>query len=521
MTRQLSIPTIITATLLLGGCMVGPDFVRPEAPYLDSWTQGSSGLPVNSKTGFTSRSEAVADWWTLFKDPTLNAFVNEAYQQNLQLEAAGARVYQARAQLGIARGELFPQQQQGFADGKYLSISKNDPFVQEAERFVDINTEFTRYQVGFDAGWEIDIWGKIRRDVQSAKANLAAKIASYDDVLVTLTGDIAATYVTVRELQALISVARSNAALQKKSLDIAKLKFENGTTTELDIDEATARYNDTLSIIPELEGELAEAYNAMSVLLGETPGKIKPRMEKKYGRMPVIPAQVAVGVPADMLRRRPDIRAAEYRAAAQSAQIGVAQADLYPAFTISGAIAVNSKEVATLFTKNSFDAFINPGFTWNFLNYGRIRNNVRAQDAKFQELLLDYENTVLKAYAEVETSITAFFKAKQQTVYLYRSVKAAKDAEARVLDQYRDGTAGYDRVLDAQRQIFTSESRLVSARADVLTNLIAIYKGIAGGWIPPNVKGFVNDKTRAQMEQRTNWGKLLESAPDGVDQPKS
>ena len=216
MTRQLSIPAIFTATLLLGGCMVGPDFVRPEAPYLDSWTQGSSGLPVNSKTGFTSRSEAVADWWTLFKDPTLNAFVNEAYQQNLQLEAAGARVYQARAQLGIARGELFPQQQQGFADGKYLSISKNDPFVQEAERFVDINTEFTRYQVGFDAGWEIDIWGKIRRDVQSAKANLAAKIASYDDVLVTLTGDIAATYITVRELQALISVARSNAALQTK-----------------------------------------------------------------------------------------------------------------------------------------------------------------------------------------------------------------------------------------------------------------------------------------------------------------
>lgn len=513
------ISALVTAGFLLTGCLVGPDFVRPEAPYLDSWGQGAS-LEIDRRTGLTTRSEAVADWWILFKDPQLTAFIDEAYQQNLVLEAAGARVYQARAQLGIARGELFPQQQQINGGYEKISISKNDPLVDKVKAIdPSFDPSFQRYKAGFDAGWEIDVWGKIRRDVQSAQSNLVAKIASYDDALVTLTGDIAATYVTIRELQALIAVTRENAGLQKKGLDLANLKFKDGTTTKLDVDEATASYNNTLATIPGYQADLAKAYNTMSVLLGETPGKVEDRVKKKYGRLPNVPAQTAIGVPADLLRRRPDIRAAEYRAAAQSAQIGVAQADLYPAFTISGAFMVNSKDITTLFTKSSFDAFINPAFSWNFLNYGRIRNNVRAQDAEFQALLLDYQNTVLKAYAEVETSISAFLRAKQQVVYLQRSVTAAQSAETLVLEQYRGGTAGYDRVLNTQRQILNSETRLIAARADVLTSMIAIYKGVAGGWIPPNVKGFVNDKTRRQMEERTNWGSLLEKPPLPPKQP--
>ena len=495
--------------LALTGCtMVGPDFERPEAPYLGSWSRGA-GLPIDKKTGFTTRSEAVNDWWTLFKDPVLTAFINEAYRDNLELEAAGVRIYQARAQLGIARGELFPQQQQGNLSYRGFEFSSNNSLVQEIRQFIPIDNKFNTYSAGFDAGWEIDIWGKLRRNVQSAEANLLYQIASYDDVLVTLTGDIAATYVTIRELQGLIAIARANAALQKESLGIAKIKLQGGTTTQLDVDEATASYNATLATIPQYQAALAQAMNAMSVLIGETPGDVEPRV-KKHQRLPRVPAEVAVGVPADLLRRRPDIRAAEYQAAAQSAQIGVAQADLYPAFTITGAVAVKSSDIGNLFSSGSFDGFINPGFTWNFLNYGRLRNNVRVQDAEFQELLLNYKNTVLNAYSEVETALVSFLKAKQQVVYLRRSVAAARRAEGVVLDQYRDGTASYDRVLDSQRQLLLSQSRLLAARADVLTNLIAVYKGLAGGWIPPNVKGFISDKTRDQMENRTNWGKLLE-----------
>lgn len=508
MPRLAALPALaFTATFLTGCVMVGPDFERPEAPYLGSWSKGA-GLKVDKNTGLTSRSEAVSDWWTLFKDPVLTAFIEDAYQDNLVLEAAGVRVYQARAQLGIARGELFPQQQQAKAGFRSAEVSTNNALIKEVRRFIPIDNRFNTYSTGFDAGWEIDLWGKIRRDVQSAKANLMYEIASYDDVLVTLTGDIAATYVTIRELQGLIALTRANAALQKESLGIAKVKLEGGTTTQLDVDEATASYNATLATIPEYQAALAQAMNAMSLLIGETPGDVAPRV-KRYERLPRVPAAVAIGVPADMLRRRPDIRAAEYLAAAQSAQIGVAKADLYPAFTITGAVSVKSSDVANLFSKGSFDGFVNPGFTWNFLNYGRIRNNVRVQDAKFQELLLQYKNTVLSAYSEVETAIVAFLKAQQQVVYLRRSVAASKRAVGVVVDQYRDGTASYDRVIDSQRSLLVSQTRLLGARADVLTNLIAVYKGLAGGWIPPNVKGFINDKTRDQMEARTNWGQLL------------
>lgn len=500
--------TLVLTAATLAGCMVGPDFERPEAPTLGSWSQGA-GLEIDKKTGFTTRSAAVNDWWTLFDDPVLTGLINEAYADNLELEAAGARVYQARAQLGIVRGELFPQQQQASAGYRGFEFSSNNSLVQEIRNFIPIDNSFNTYSVGFDAGWEIDIWGQIRRNVQSAEANLLYQIASYDDALVTLTGDIAATYVSVRELQGLIAIARANAALQKQSLDLARVKLDGGTATRLDVDEATAAYNQTLAAIPQYEAALAQAKNALGVLVGVVPGELDKRLNTR-NPLPRVPAEVAVGVPADMLRRRPDIRAAEYLAAAQSAQIGVAQADLYPAFTIGGAVAVKSSDVGNLFSKGSFDGFINPQFTWNFLNYGRIRNNVRVQDAEFQQLLLNYQNTVLSAYAEVETALVGFLKAKEQTLYLRRSVDASRRAEAEVIDQYRDGTASYDRVIDAQRSLLLSQTRLLAARADTLSNLISVYKGLAGGWIPPNVEGFISDETREQMASRTNWGTLLD-----------
>ncbi|GAA0786002.1 efflux transporter outer membrane subunit [Roseibium denhamense] len=504
---------VLTATMLVSGCMVGPDFERPEAPVLDSWSQGA-GLPVDGRTGFTSRSAHSVPWWHVFNDTTLNSLIAEAYRQNVNLQAAGVRVYQARAQLGIARGELFPQVQQAKGGARSIRFSSKDPFIRDLERFGLINDHITQVSAGFDAAWEIDVWGKIRRDVQSANADLKANLASYDDVLVTLTGDIAATYITIRELQNLIAAARRNASLQKKSLDLTQLRLDNGAATKLDVDEATVVYNNTLASIPAYRAELSQAYNAMSVLLSEPPGRIEKRLGAKK-RFPKVPAEVAIGVPADMLRRRPDIRYAEYVAAAQSAQIGVAKADLLPAFTISGAIGVRADDFSNLFNNGTTAGFINPGFSWNFLNYGRIRNNVRVQDAKFQEALLKYENTVLSAYSEVETAITGFLAAKQQAVYLRRSLRAARSSIEEVDAQYEDGTASYNRVVDAQKSLIAAEERLIAAEANVLTNLIAIYKGLGGGWAPENVDGLISDKTRAQMADRTHWGQLLDKPVGG------
>jgi len=499
---------VLGGVLLLGGCMVGPDFERPDAPVLDSWTSGAN-LPVDSRTGFTSRSANSVPWWHVFNDSTLNGLVAEAYRQNVGLQAAGVRVYQARAQLGIARGELFPQVQELNGSVKSVRFSAKDPFIKDLERVGLIDDHFTQVSAGFDAGWEIDVWGKIRRDVQSANANLNANLASYDDALVTLTGDIAATYVGVRELQQLIATARSNAALQKKSLDLTQLRLENGAATQLDVNEATVLYNNTLATIPSYEAQLAQAYNALSVLLSEPPGSMKSRLGSK-ARFPRVPAEVAIGVPADMLRRRPDIRHAEYTAAALSAQIGVAKADLFPAFSISGAIGVRADDFANLFNNGTTAGFINPGFSWNFLNYGRIQNNVRVQDAKFQEALLNYERTVLSAYAEVEDGLTGFLRAKQEAVYLRRSVTAARSAVTEVGAQYDDGTAPYNRVVEAQRRLLVAQERLIATEANILTSLIAVYKGIGGGWAPENVKGLISEETRQQMAERTRWGLLLE-----------
>lgn len=498
----------IAGLLVLTGCMVGPDFERPEAPVLDSWSQGAT-LPVDQRTGFTSRSAASVPWWHVFKDETLNSLIAEAYRQNVELQAAGVRVYQARAQLGLARGELFPQVQEINGSSENIRFSTRDPVIRDLERVGLVDNHISRVSVGFDAVWEIDVWGKIRRDVQSAKASLGANLASYDDVLVTLTGDIAATYVTIRELQQLIAASRKNAALQKKSLNLTRLRLENGAASKLDVDEATVLYNNTLAAIPGYEAQLAQAYNAMSVLLSEPPGKMKARFSGKSG-FPKIPAEVAIGVPAELLRRRPDIRQAEYTAAAQSAQIGVAKADLFPAFTIAGAIGVKADDFSNLFTSGATAGIINPGFSWNFLNYGRIRNNVRVQDAKFQEALLNYENTVLSAYAEVENALTGFLRSKQQGVYLRRSLRAARSSVSEVDAQYEDGTASYNRVVDAQKNLLVAEERLIASQANVLTNLVAVYKGIGGGWIPENVDGLISDKTRKQMADRTRWGQLLD-----------
>ncbi|MGI9481758.1 MAG: TolC family protein, partial [Hyphomicrobiales bacterium] len=238
-----------------------------------------------------------------------------AYHENLTLRGAGLRVYEARAELGIASGEQFPQSQKIAGGYTRERISTNESVLRDINRVVSIDPTFHRWQLGFDAGWEVDIWGKFRRNVQSAEANLLAQVANYDDVLVTLVGDVASTYVTIRELQRLIAISRVNAAGQKESLRITKIRFKDGATTELDVNEATALYNNTLATIPKLEAELAQAYNAMSVLIGQPPSDLRDVI-RRTAPIPRAPAEVAIGVPAELLRRRPDIRAAEYEAAA-------------------------------------------------------------------------------------------------------------------------------------------------------------------------------------------------------------
>ena len=507
--RRLSAP-VLAGTLLHGCVLVGPDFVTPDAPQMSRWVRYE--LAAHQQyAGITDRRGPELEWWRVFKDPTLDKLIAMAAQQNLTLRMAGIRIYQARAQLGIIIGDQFPQSQTAGFEYKKERITKNTGLAREIDRFHDFDATFNDWQIGFDAGWELDIWGKVRRGVEAASANLAAQIANYDDVLVTLNGDVATAYVTLRALQAGIALVNQNVATQTESLKLTELRFKNGVTTELDVQQASALLNNTMASVPPLQTDLTKAKNALAILLGITPSEVG-KLVNRPGAIPRPPAKVGLGIPADLLRRRPDIRGAELRAAAQAAQIGVARADLYPSFAISGAIGLKATNLGNLFQGQSFTGLINPGISWNILNYGRIRNNVRVQDAKYQELIVNYQRTVLNAYAEVEDALAGFMNAKQEAIFLSRSVTASRAAARIAMEQYRDGSADYSRVLNTQQELLHAEERLTSVRADVVTNLIAVYKGLGGGWQPANFGDFIPQATREQMANRTKWGKVLEPA---------
>lgn len=494
----------VFATSFVAGCtMVGPDFVTPQAPEKAGWTGAAS-------PGVSERSQPSIAWWKRLKDPVLDKLVDTAFDQNLTLQIAAVRIFQARAQLGIVLGDRFPQSQKVGGGYKKEWLSKDVGVLREISKLDPaFEPTFETWSAGIDASWELDLWGQVRRGVQAATANVVVQVANYDDVLVTLVGDVATAYVTIRELQAELDLARENVTTQKKSLNLVELRFKDGVTTDLDVQEATALLNNTESEIPALEADLAKAQNALAVLLGMPPGNVDAAVRRPRA-MPNPPAGIGVGIPADLLRRRPDIRAAEMRAAVQAAQIGVAQADLYPQFGITGDIGFKATDFSDLFSGKSLTGLFNPGISWNFLNYGRIRNNVRVQDARYQESIVEYQQTVLKAYREVEDALTAFLKAKQQVLYLARASIAAEKAVGIALDQYQQGTADYSRVLNTQTVLLHTEQRLAAVRAAVLTNLIAVYKGLGGGWQPANLGPFISEANREQMAKRTNWGRLLD-----------
>ncbi len=494
---------VFAGSLVSGCALVGPDFFTPWAPEKVAWTDAAS-------PSVSQRTQPAVAWWKRLNDPVLDYLVDMAFAQNLTLQIAAIRIFEARAQLGIVLGDRFPQSQKFGFGYERERVSKSVGLTKEVAKLdPGFNPTFDTWSTGFDASWELDIWGQVRRGIQAASANVVAQVANYDDVRVTLVGDVATAYVTIRELQTEIALARSNVKTQTESLRITDVRFKDGVTTDLDVQEATALLNTTKAEIPALQADLAKAQNALAVLLGVPAGDIDAAVRRPRA-LPSVPAKIGVGIPADLLRRRPDIRAAEMRAAAQAAQIGIAEADLYPQFGITGQIGFKASDFASLFSSAALTGLINPGITWNFLNYGRIQNNVRVQDARYQAAIVDYQQTVLKAYKEVQDALVAFLKAKEQSIYLARATEAAKKAAKIAGAQYQEGTADYSRILNTELAVLHTEQRLAQVRASVVTNLIAIYKALGGGWEPGNSGPFLSNANRQEMASRTKWGKVLD-----------
>ena len=493
---------LMVLTLSLGGCaMVGPDYIKPPpAPEQKEWMEQKDPKIKAEPTD-------LSNWWEVFDDPVLNSLVEQAYQQNLPLRIAGLRILEARAQLGIAYGNLYPQQQQGSGGAGYNRIAKNSlNLPQDVRNNVDNDINF--YSLGFDAVWELDVWGKHRRNVESGLGALEASIASYDDVLVSLTAEVARTYVAIRTFEERLEIARENVKIQERSLQIAEARFKGGEVSELDVAQAKALLNDTLSLIPRLSRDVRQAKNALSILLGKLPSELNEILEGPKP-IPAVPAEVNVGVPAELLRRRPDIRLAERQLAAQSPRIGIAKAELYPAFSLLGTIGLGSLSTGNFFDSDSVFGTAGAGFSWKILNYGRIKNNVRAQDALFQELAVNYQNTVLRAAQEVEDAMVGFLRTQEEAMFLSTSVQAYKRSVDLSLLQYREGLVDYQRVLDTQRFLTRSQETYVTSKGDIVINLVAVYKALGGGWQIREGKDFVPEEIRVEMAQRTDWGELL------------
>ena len=508
---------VFGAVLLFSACaMVGPDFVKPEAPLQKEWIEAGSAEIKTEASDYKN-------WWAVFNDSVLNNLVEAAYQQNLTLQISGLRILQARAQLGAVVGNLYPQLQQGRGAAEYSSISENSP------NSLNADDTFWQYNAGFDAAWELDIWGKYRRAVESGVANLETSIANYDDVLVSLTAEVARTYVLLRTFEERLEIARENVKIQQDSLQIAQVRFEAGAVTELDVAQAKALLSNTQASMPRFEAGIRQAKNALAILLGKLPGEIDG-MISGARLIPKTPPDVVVDIPAELMRRRPDIRLAEYQIATQSPLIGVSKAELFPAFQLFGSIGLatstsrNTKaggpggsDFGDLFSSDSLEFFGGPSFTWNLFNYGRIKNRVRTEDARLQQLAVNYTDTVLRAHQEVEDSLVGFLRKQQEAGYLLDSVKASQRSVDLSMLQYKEGMVDYQRVLDTQRSLSDQQDFWTATRGEVILNLVSLYKALGGGWQIREGKDFVSKKNLEEMQKRTDWGDLLQ--PEAVETP--
>ena len=493
---------------VLGACTtVGPDYVQPESPLGPNWYEAEFAR-------YDTDAEQQVAWWKTLGDPVLDELIELAHRQNNNLKIAGLRVLESRAQLGIAVGNQYPQVQVAAGDASAVQASKN------AANTAAGDLSFTQYNVGVSASWEIDFWGKFRRGIEAADAAYLASVAGYDQVMILVTAQVCSAYLSIRTLEEQVRITNDNIAIQQRSFDIVNVQFENGATSELDVLQARTLLMATKASLPSLQAQLYQARNALATLLGMPPSDMNDLLKGKSA-IPSVPNILAIGLPADLLRRRPDVRQAEYLAMAQNARVGLAEANLYPSFSLAGAVGLTaaadtdttrtgSSGFGQLFDGDSLTYSIGPSFVWPFLNYDRIKNSVRVQDARLQQSLIAYRETVLQAAREVQDAVVALEGAERQDELLAVTVASAQRSAEVAQLRFNEGFADYQRVLDAQQSLFTQQSRYVTNHSKIVANFIALYLALGGGWELRDDVDMIDAETRETMQERTNWGDLIE-----------
>jgi NodT family efflux transporter outer membrane factor (OMF) lipoprotein len=452
--------------LVTGCATVGPDYVPPDTTVSKDWhTPLNSGLIAGEID-----HQALTTWWTTLNDEDLSSLIAQAVNGNLDIKDAHARIREARARRGLARADLFPT----------LEATGSAAWSRSSE---DTGTGKTRdfYAAGFDAGWELDLFGGTRRSVEAAEASIRANQENLHDVLVSLTAEVALNYIEVRTYQKRLAVTRANLTIQQETYHLIQSRYQAGLDDELAVQQARSNLESTRSQIPTLRTGLEEAMNRISVLLGEQPGFLHEQLEN-YQPVPVVPLEVAVGVPADTIRRRPDIRKAEREIAAQTARIGVATADLYPQFRLNGSIGIEALSLGNLVTAGSRTFSIGPRIAWPIFNAGSIRANIEVQSAIQEQAMIQYESTVLSALEEVENALSAYGEEQIRRMSLEEAADAAKQALELAQYKYQTGLIDFITVLDAQRSLLNYEDQLAQSTGGITSNLVRLYKALGGGW---------------------------------------
>ena len=455
--------TAVTVLLTVSGCTVGPNYTRPDLNLPDQWAAADSA-PADPNL--------LSQWWTTFDDATLNTLIERADVNNLDLKAALARLDQSHALRAYASGENLPTID---ATGSYTRSRYSQNGLNA------VPGEHSLYSAGFDAAWEIDLFGRIRRSVESAQAAFEQSIEDYRDVRISLYAEVARNYIELRTAQARIRYAVANIDIQQKTLELTQNRFDAEIAPELDVSQARLNLANTESEIPSLRIAENAALNRLAVLVGTTPHTLREELARPEP-LPTVQSALTTGLPAELLRRRPDIRSAERALASQTARIGLAEAHRYPSFSLFGTLELQATQFSNMGDWDSRAFAFGPGLRWNLFDGNRLRSLVDIEEARTRQLAAAYEASVLRAVEEVENALVGYVQENERVAALRRSVEAARKSVEMVQTLYKNGLTDFQNVLDSQRSLFTQEDRLAISEGLILQQIVGLYKALGGGW---------------------------------------
>ncbi|MGD0104976.1 MAG: efflux transporter outer membrane subunit [Rhodopila sp.] len=494
--RRLAVAASLVSATVLAGCTVGPDFQRPAWTSPASWFSGPKEA-VRRPPSIPVGEPVDAEWWTLFHDPVLTGLERRVASENLDVRVASVRFSESRAQLGVARASLFPTlngnasyvREQASNSGIFAVIP-SAAGATAANGAASNSTggvrghglqPFDLFQGGFDASWEVDLWGGVRRSVESATASSEAANEAKRSALLSSLAEVARDYIQLRGTQTQLQIARDNVRTARQSLSLTQQRAAGGVTTDLDVANASAQLRSTLAQIPTLEQQEAQLINALSLLLGQPPNALRDELATT-APIPPVPPRVPVGVPSELARRRPDVRQAEAQLHAATSDIGVAQANFYPSLNLTGSFGLQSLQFGQVFNIQAKQYAVGPGLTIPIFQGGQLRSTLQLREAQQQEAAVNFQKTVLQAWHDVDNALTAYQAEQARRDELVLAVTDNQHALILAQSRYQQGVADFLTVLDAERSLLAAQQQLADSTTIVSSNLVALYKALGGGW---------------------------------------